>query len=190
MRTIEKTVYELSELSEKAQKRAHSDWMQSLYYWDDFYIYDMKEDLTAMGLNEPEIRYSGFSCQGDGLSFLSDCVDVALWLGRELRPSEEFIVENSTCSIVERPWGNYVHEGTASFSIEWQCPNFVNDDNESKLGQIAGELERECEEKRYALCLQLYRTLWDGYDWETEYGQFEEQAVDMDWEFFEDGELV
>jgi hypothetical protein len=90
MRTIEKTLYKYSELSESAQEKAR-EWYRSASAGDEFYAECVYDDAATMadilGIDlrqtrktkmegshsyEPTIYYSGFWSQGDGACFKGD----------------------------------------------------------------------------------------------------------------------
>ena len=87
MKTVPKTVYQYSELSEEAQEKAR-DWYREASMGDNFFAEYVIEDAVRMGAlmgieidnrtwrntnghtgTEPKIWWSGFSSQGDGASF-------------------------------------------------------------------------------------------------------------------------
>lgn len=73
MRTIETTVYEFDELSEKAQEKALEKFydINIDYDWYEFSIDDFVSILNTIGIDctVKDIQFSGFYSQGDGLSF-------------------------------------------------------------------------------------------------------------------------
>lgn len=70
-RTIEKTVYQYSELSEEAKEKARNWYKEGAtdYDWHEFIFDDEKEAGKILGINIDKIYFSGFSCQGDGACF-------------------------------------------------------------------------------------------------------------------------
>lgn len=70
MRTITKTVFQFSELSEEAKEKAR-DWYRSTidYPWWDFIFYDAKEVGKILGIEIGDIYFTGFCSQGDGACF-------------------------------------------------------------------------------------------------------------------------
>lgn len=71
-KTIETTVYFFSELSDSAKEKAR-DWFRSACEgdtdWNDYVYEDAKECGKLMGIVVDNIRFSGFSSQGDGACF-------------------------------------------------------------------------------------------------------------------------
>src|SRR5262245_26996132 len=81
-RVIETTVYEFDELNDKAKDRARA-WYRELCAGDNDWSEPVIEDADRMACilgititkdrgnkGEPMISWSGFSCQGDGASFV------------------------------------------------------------------------------------------------------------------------
>lgn len=73
MRTIESQIFSFSELSQEAQKKAVSDMQNDPNYLDSRWyeaIYDdVKKYLGYMGMDDVDISFEGFYCQGDHANF-------------------------------------------------------------------------------------------------------------------------
>lgn len=90
---IERDVYSFEELSPEAQKVAieelydinveYSDWHEPI-------IEGFEEDMKKLGLDNIDVRYSGFNSQGDGASFTGDVFDneVFMVLALDLKSDE------------------------------------------------------------------------------------------------------
>ena len=75
---IEKVVYKYDELDERAQEQAYEKWAENAldYEWWDCSYDDFEQVAEALGImmskkrgNSPDIWFSGFWSQGDGLCF-------------------------------------------------------------------------------------------------------------------------
>lgn len=194
MKTVETNVYTFSELSEAAQRVALLRWQNKAgEYWESSeYVRESQEELEALGLESPAVNFSGFWSQGDGARFLSRRWDletlfsflvegspdfpafatfvrdtVSEELLEALRRLAEFDgLQFAAVSVVERRWGNYVHENTARVECEGESGRELVD---RFLDGLAGDLEA----LRLALSQRLYRGLEDCYDADTseEYGR-------------------
>lgn len=148
-RTIERTVFKFSELSDKAKDKArdavrnrdveHSDW------WDFVYA-DATEVASLMGIdigrdgNRPAICFSGFCSQGDGASFSGwyNHKEDAHTKVREHAPKDEelhaiadgLVVMQTTARLLHGgrlyaridTSGHYSHSGTMSADVEGEAP--------------------------------------------------------------------
>ena len=120
--------YEFKELSDKAKEKVMADHFEhglAYEWWDDVYE-TAKEDGDARGFEIDDIRFSGFSSQGDGASWTGR-VRVGRYLDWKIPQMladdpdlpaytvlREF-VENTLLIIsieISRGGGMYVHEGT------------------------------------------------------------------------------
>lgn len=90
--------------------------------WDRFILDGFREDLETMGFSNIEFRWSGFWCQGDGLSFTAD-VDVAQFirsqkLGNKLRKLLNLAKRDQVDATISRRCHQYAHEHTVSANVE------------------------------------------------------------------------
>ena len=67
MKTV--NAYQFNELPEAIQEKVLNDFNVDPLYDHDPILEGMTEDLEAIGLEDIDIKYSGFWSQGDGLSF-------------------------------------------------------------------------------------------------------------------------
>ena len=106
MRTIEKTVYQFSELSEKAKETVLNKYRENFdfEFYSECIIENFKEKLENIGFNDVEIYYSGFSSQGDGACFTYSFIDRKLF--------DKFLntlkIKESIKSVFEK----YIHESS------------------------------------------------------------------------------
>ena len=74
----EEKTYSFEELSPEAKKKAiqnHYDININYDGWSDGVIEGFKEDMAEIGIEDPEVQFSGFYSQGDGASFTSEDID-------------------------------------------------------------------------------------------------------------------
>lgn len=79
MKTITTTLYQYDEASEELKEKIiekHRDINVDYPDWSDFILDYFKEELDRAGIDNPEILYSGFYSQGDGLSFTSRWINL------------------------------------------------------------------------------------------------------------------
>ena len=97
-KTVEITLYQFDELSDKAKEKARENYITN-WMRDDWYecTYEaMKEDgHHNYGFNVKDIRFSGFWSQGDGASWCGS-VNVPAWI--KSKPSQ--YQEHPTTQIV------------------------------------------------------------------------------------------
>ena len=186
MRTIEKKVYTIDELDERAFQNAYESWSASQEFFDEFIVNDLLEELKNLGVEDPKIRYSGFSSQGDGASFTGRICDVGAFLGRELNRHEKFVLEQTDINLVTNS-SRYYHENTVTVDFNFAYSNYC-ENQLSKLEKIACELESEINDKRLDLCHEFYRRLESEYYYQMSEDSFKEYCVNNDMEFYNNGE--
>jgi len=84
MKTIRTKVYQFSELSNEAKKKAIEKFRDINTDFDDWHepiLEGAIEDLKEAGYNDPKIYYSGFASQGDGACFTCSSIDFNIFLG-------------------------------------------------------------------------------------------------------------
>lgn len=186
MRTIEKTVYSIDELDERSFQKAYDSWSASQEFFDEFIIEDMMEELKNQGVEDPKIRYSGFSSQGDGASFTGRVRDVGAFLGRELNRHEKFVLEQTSVNLVANS-SRYYHESTVTTDFKFGYSHTF-DNQLSKLEKIACELESEINDKRLNLCHEFYRRLESEYNYQMSEDSSKEYCESNNIEFYNNGE--
>lgn len=72
MQTISVELFSINELSENAKQKAIEKERENREVFLDSTIEYIEDILACLGFESPKIRHSGFSSQGDGLSFVSD----------------------------------------------------------------------------------------------------------------------
>ena len=148
---------------------------QEGYYLDETVDY-CKEVLESIGFSDIDIRYSGFSSQGDGLSFTAkysnvkritkvvvdlttspDILDLTRKL-MELQQSKRYrLIAEITA---HRRWGNYVHENTVDIATslqDWDEIDHVTYDFEWQENEAFTEIVK-------GLSQTFYKMLEDEYN--------------------------
>ena len=130
--------------------------------WDNEMLHGFQEELVALGLTTPEIQYSGFWSQGDGLSFECKVKDLTLFS----KSIEKYLTGNGlpvhylngkNIEIkFKRISTRYYHEKTVSTQIA------TND--EILDGEEEYTLYLAVEKWRADLCVSLYRRLSNHYE--------------------------
>ena len=186
MRTIEKKIYSVDELEDKAFQKAYDSWSASQEFFDEFIVDDLLEELKNLGVEDPKIRYSGFSSQGDGASFTGRICDVGAFLGRELTRHEKFVLEYSSVRFVANS-SRYYHENTVTTDFNFAYSHTF-DNQLSKLERIACELESKINDKRVDICCEFYRRLENDYNYQMSKESFKEYCESNETEFYNNGE--
>jgi hypothetical protein len=181
VRTIEKQVYNIDEIDQKAFEKAYNHWREHVGFWDECIIEDMQEELKTLGVEDPKIRYSGFWSQGDGASFTGRLRDVEAFLCRKLTRHERYIIDNTCIKFVPNST-RYVHENTVTtgFNFDYRFNNYA-------LEKIACQLESEINDTRIDLCHNFYRRLETDYNYQMSEDSFTEHCEANDMEFYKTG---
>ena len=176
MRTVQKTVFLFDELSDAAKEKAR-DWYRQngmdYEWWDGVYA-DAKQVADIIGIDIDDIRFSGFSSQGDGASFVGSYryKKGALKAIKEYAPNDDELhhIAKELQTIQKRNFyalwasvyfnGCYCHSGTMSASVEdkrnqyGQCSNA---DDETELQDVlrcfADWIYSQLEKEYEGLCL-------------------------------------
>ena len=171
MKTITKTyeVYSYSELSDKAQKSAVSDWNE---HNDMPFLQSMLNDecnqlIREQGItctsNHPVCLYSLSNSQGDGLMF-------------------EGTFEFKGHSVTVKHSGNYYY--SHSKYTTWN--DFIGEDKETEENAIAKEFENIYQ----SICKKLEKYGYDTIENETSEAHFIDVCNDYEWTFTEDGKML
>ena len=196
MRTIETQVYSFNELSERAQQTAIEN-NYDINVFDSFWYEDTEEAqrfiIENKGFTDVDIRFSGFSSQGDGASF-TGFVDL-----------EKFIIENGLNDKYKRilPFigngidyngeitrsGRHVHERSTSLYLSADVRSNPNNDYKN-IYALLDNLETEIEETIIDLSKQAYKALNDCYKHLTSDEAIKETLIANEYEFTIDGENI
>ena len=170
MQTVNVELFSINELSEDAKKKAiekertHCDVDLSCT------VEYIEEILTCLGFQSPKISYSGFSSQGDGLSFTSDnwqykkgMLDKLKECTRELcflnvAKQLQVMAKNTGYKLqfsVNRTSHRYAHENTVQIENSLYSDFSLSADQDEILTTL-----KNC------LCLVFYRMLEKDYDYQ------------------------
>jgi hypothetical protein len=161
MQTKTITLYEYSELTDKAKEKALSDWNQ---YNDDPFMQShminlLKEELEEQGIENDtdsiDVWYSLASCQGDGFMFTG----LINWEGTQIA-----ITHNDA---------RYYHVYTASF----------------ELGDLDSEAVDAFKDKYVEICKKMERVGYDHIEYITSEESFIEACEANGYTFREDGTM-
>lgn len=187
--TIE--AFKLQELTGQAKERALNRLRDfaTPYDWPESTLDDAKTDIEAHGFITPDIQYSGFSSQGDGLSFTCKYVD--------LNKAFEYI--DIPHSQHKRTWLNlfscrlkrishhYSHERTVHLNLE---ADIYNRNRLPHLFSIRDTLQEKLDSLRVDLCHKWYRTLEKEYEYLMSEEQLTETADANEYLFDVHGRLI
>ena len=141
MKTLTINLYTYDELTAEAQNNAIEQNREiNVDYpsWDEFIIDEMKDALEKAGIEKPEIQYSGFWSQGDGLSFTARNVNLELLMtaskASEKYPEfyealKEGLIDYSCW--IERIDNFYVHGRTATLILD-SIDNLADDEEDEE----------------------------------------------------------
>jgi hypothetical protein len=189
MKTI--TIYRYSELSEQAQNHVlesseHDQIKEQLWNTAETELIEevLRPKLTAQGLMDVDIRYTGFWSQGDGLSFTAEVSDPETFcqaIGMDYKPQ---LWSGIGLEIV-RGQSRYLHERTCSIRIE------SSESESHELSRYLFTLENRAEAWRLEQCQDMYRTLERAYyaatGYESVHGVLLEDEEEL---YLEDGNRV
>ena len=170
MQTINVELFTINELSEQARQKAIEKYRSNCDVDLQFTVEYIEEVLTCLGFESPKISYSGFSSQGDGLSFTSDNwqykkgmldnikqvttnKDVLEWAQCLYSESKDTFFKLSFC--VERTSNRYSHSNTVAVA-DYQYSDYdLSDKQIDWLNHV-----------KNGLCLVFYRMLESDYDYQ------------------------
>ena len=198
MRTVEKYVFEFSELSDSAKEKARDWYRQGAFdyeWWDS--IYELAKTAGGMlGIDIDRIYFSGFWSQGDGACFEGsysyrkgwrkalasefggDLLAELTKLGEQLQKAQSRVFYTGSAST--RQSGHYQHSGCMSVSV----------DCDEKYGQVTfSELEDELTDVLRWFADWIYGQLENEYEWLNSDEQVDESVIANGYEFNEDGSI-
>ncbi len=179
-------VFTFQELSEKAKAKALADYydINTDFNWYECNIEYWQEKLGAIGFENAEIFFSGFSSQGDGACFDSDInLDkLARHLNcnlQRLAPFMEYL--SGHISTINN---HYSHEHTRRFSLDDCLP-----DNYPCMENYLNDFADSIEALRLELCKALYKELEKEYYFLCSDEQIIESFEANEFVFTKDGKL-
>jgi hypothetical protein len=196
MRTIKINICKYEELSDKAKETAR-DWFRSFGHHDDWYESTYEDAITVgklMGIEIEDIRFSGFSSQGDGASFTGKLVkaDDILKNVKEYAPLDTTLHEiaggiediqqkydGKVAATLSRRDYRYFHEYTVTIEV---------DDIEGVEALEWSLLNDEVCRLLRKFMKWTYRQLEDTYDGLNSDESVYENIIANEYEFYETGE--
>lgn len=188
MRTIRTKVYSFDELSKPAQQKA-IEWYKTILNNDsdllEFYPEYCKEVAKEEGFEDITVQYSLSNCQGDGLSFKCETLDIERMIKEAIPNVKQSVVKaiKGNCSwYIKGNTGHYCYAAKSDvdfyLDVNKDYPNIEN----------AVTIVREYIENQYmALCKELEK---NGYA-EIDYRYTDESIIDTivanEYEFTKDG---
>lgn len=208
MRTITKitNVYEFEELSSDAKEHAldkYREWMTDDPYWYTCIEEDWKDKLSDLGIEKPEISFSGFYSQGDGAVFECKGIDlIKLMNNLGLQDKYRYVYDRVLDDVlavsvgIHRTSTYHDHENTALFDLSFEQ---LNDDEfesyeeceetEGMIISMLSQLRIELEQWRIDTCKEIYQALEDEYTLLQSDDVLKETFIENEYEFTEDGEM-
>ena len=208
MRTITKitNVYQFEELSDDTQQIVldkYRDWMVDDPYWYTCITEDYKDKLTELGIEKPEIYFSGFWNQGDGAVFECKDIDlIKLMNGLGLQDKYKYVYDHVLDDVlavsvgIHRTSTYHDHENTALFDLSFEQ---LNDDEfesyeegketEGMIISMLSQLRIELEQWRIDTCKEIYQALEDEYTLLQSDDVLKETFIENEYEFTEDGTM-
>lgn len=216
--TIEQTVYEYHELSDKAKDEVRCMLIQN---WETDHIIDFVKENAPAGFYIDDVRYSVTYSQGDGASWTGSINFIEYF---EAHPDPEFIGEEvMIIELMRNDWidkeaevnqnsYHYVHSGTMKLSdvIDY-AEDVENDGNNPTLveGPMMGAEVKELFETDYwdwarrldamlERALQatkdyadvIYGQLKEDYEWQVSDENIEENIYINGWRFDINGKII
>lgn len=194
-RIREQTVYTIQELTGEARSRALqklAEWNTSHDWWD-YTVDDAKRMGAILGIQIDDVRFSGFSSQGDGASFVGSYryangsrkairreapQDTELHrIADKLADIERRNFYRLTATVTERRGAHYAHE----YTVDVETDDGRDDDTGDK-GTLADTLRD--------FMRWVYKQLEQEYEYQTSEQACIESADANEYEFDESGCVV
>lgn len=201
MRTIKVKVYKFEELKPEIQEKIieESRYINVEYgNWASITLDEWEKKLKAMGFEDINIEYSGFSSQGDGASFTGKITDqeslIKLMEGidKEKYKPLRFAMRREEVELyanIINLDNHYSHEKTKRLELDMdEIANNINPKRLEILEQLADDLEATLEEKRFELSKEIYKALEGEYEGLTSDEAVKDTLTINDFEFLEEGE--
>jgi len=193
MQTINIELFTINELSEQARNKAIEKERNNCDVDLQFTVEYVEEILTCLGFQSPKIAYSGFSSQGDGLSFVSEKwqykkgmldkvkqatsnKDVLEWAQCLYSESKDTFFKLSFC--VERTSNRYLHSNTVTVANYQYGEYDLSDKRIEWINHI-----------KNGLCRVFYRMLEKDYDYQLSDEYIIESLSSNDVLFLESGKV-
>jgi hypothetical protein len=213
------TAYEFHELDGEAKDKARERLISAVTgyeWWQDVYE-DAVEKGTALGFYIDDIRFSGFSSQGDGASWTGH-VDMMVFIEKHAdKESASFGEDMILVELMRNEWANpkvhivrrsyhYVHENTMTYEYEDWSLLVVNTNcleqgvmeganvkalfNSMDVDERVEHWLREVERETKAYAKQIYKDLEKDHDFITSDENLSEFAKFNEYLFDEEGRIL
>ena len=193
MQTINIELFTISELSEQARQKAIEKYRNNCDVELDSTVEYIEEILTCLGFQSPKISYSGFSSQGDGLSFTSDnwqykkgMLDKIGKITQELcflnvAKQLQVMAKNTGYKLqfsVNRTSHRYAHHNTVQIENNPYSDFSLSDDQDEILTNL-----------KNSLCRSFYKILEADYDYQLSDEYIIESLLSNDVLFLSSGKV-
>ena len=200
MRQITVNLYTFEELNNDAKEKAREWWRSGCFdsHVDYEPIYEGIIEKTAeygMDINEDNISWSGFWCQGDGASFTCEDIDIRTVcekLGITFKHGLNELFFDTTSASINRISHHYSHKYTVEVNVtaaewvHWGEYKHIT----AYLEKKGEELEKKLTELKNRLCDKLYKDLEEEYEFQTSDAEVNEALIANGYEFYEDGKVA
>jgi len=197
MKTVELTLYKLTELSEKAQQKAHETWLRHSDSFDhdaEWVIEEAKTIGELMGIEIERVYYRGFSSQGDGACFegyyaykaggLKAIIEYAPKdkelhaIAANLQDIQKRAFYSLTANVKQR--GHYMHENCTVIDVHNTRDRWENctETQEEGISEFLRDFMR-----------WIYRQLENAYDGYCSFEYFKEECESNEWTFEANGRM-
>ena len=158
MRSIELKLYQLLELSPEAQKKALDKQLEiQIEYGDPLWYFteECQERAAQIGFKDIKLQYSLSNCQGDGLSFSSENIDLEKFIKEALPNCKKSVLTLLTNNLIINLKGNtgrYCFCTSSDLSIEFGQSlksNYYN------IQSLIYQIEAHAQNEYLELCHQL-----------------------------------
>lgn len=185
MKTIQ--AYLFNELSQESKDLAIHKFDHDELWCHKDAINLMKEDLEDIGLEDIEIRYSGFWSQGDGLSFTAEVMDPKRFLEHIGAPRLSESLTDALDISFWRSSHTSFHERSCSASVDY---TFLTSETQAEWDSGIGLLQQLVEDWRLRECQRLYSQLEKDYVCSTCDDAVADYFEANEYHFLEDGTAV
>ena len=173
------SVYSFAELSAISQQRAISDYEDSNIHedWDEPIIEAIKEAAYEIGILDFDVQYSGFSSQGDGLSFTGRLSELLVESIYKEKVNKDGLTKGQWMDVEfkRKSYPHYVHENMVYSIVD------TSDDQMDHVDII----EEVFNDWKNELCIHWYDMLEAAY---CKYFSRDNLILELaKYEFYEDG---
>ena len=219
-KTVEITLYQFDELSDKAKEKAANNYREHWMnhdWWDCTYEHMKEEGEHKHGFRVDDIRFSGFWSQGDGASWCG-AVNIKDWIASKPSEYQQHPTTQIILALIEEGWcddkvlvsfGNhhYCHEYTMDIT-EIGLHEPISEDDKMGSGMFKGasakelchivgcangalyDMDKEIKEDVIAFARTIYRELESDYEGQTTEEAIAEAYACNDVWFYESGAVA